>query len=32
MISGTCQEPLRIGPPDLFLPGLVVGCLPIDGL
>ncbi|CAF1270594.1 unnamed protein product [Rotaria sordida] len=32
MVSGTCQEPLRIGPPDLFLPGLVVGCLPIDGL
>ncbi|CAF3914711.1 unnamed protein product [Rotaria sp. Silwood1] len=32
MISGTCQEPLRIGPPDLFLPGLVVGCLPYDGL
>ncbi|CAF0959993.1 unnamed protein product [Rotaria sordida] len=32
MISGACQEPLRIGPPGLFLPGLVVGCLPYDGL
>ncbi|CAF4441305.1 unnamed protein product [Rotaria sp. Silwood2] len=32
MISGACKEPLRIGPPDLFLPGLVVGCLPFDGL
>ncbi|CAF3887199.1 unnamed protein product [Rotaria sp. Silwood1] len=32
MISGKCQEPLRIGPPDLFLPGLVVSCSPYDGL
>ncbi|CAF3635148.1 unnamed protein product [Rotaria sp. Silwood1] len=32
MISTTCQEPLRIGPPGLFLPGLVVGCLPMEGL
>ncbi|CAF3300679.1 unnamed protein product, partial [Rotaria sp. Silwood2] len=32
MISGTCQEPLRIGPPDLILPGLVISCLPVDGL
>ncbi|CAF1297815.1 unnamed protein product [Rotaria sordida] len=32
MISGTCHEQLRIGPPGLFLPGLVVGCLPYDGL
>ncbi|CAF2817087.1 unnamed protein product [Rotaria sp. Silwood2] len=32
MISGKCQEALRIGPPGIFLPGLVVGCLPFDGL
>ncbi|UJR12163.1 hypothetical protein I4U23_016340 [Adineta vaga] len=32
VISRTCQEPLRIGPPDLVIPGLVVGCYPIDGL
>ncbi|CAF4909751.1 unnamed protein product [Rotaria sp. Silwood1] len=32
MISATCQEPLRIGPSDLFLPGLVVGCSPYEGL
>ncbi|CAF3591343.1 unnamed protein product [Rotaria sp. Silwood1] len=32
MISTTCQEPLRIGPSGLFLPGLVVGCLPMEGL
>ncbi|CAF4968095.1 unnamed protein product, partial [Rotaria sp. Silwood1] len=30
--STTCQEPMRIGPPDLVFPGLVVGCWPIDGL
>ncbi|CAF1387013.1 unnamed protein product [Rotaria sordida] len=30
--STTCQEPMRIGPPDLVIPGLVVGCWPIDGL
>ena len=32
LVSGACQEPLRIGPPGLVLPGLVVGCWPIDGL
>lgn len=32
MISRKCKEPLRVGPPNLFLPGLVVGCSPIDGL
>ena len=32
VISRTCQEPLRIGPPDLQLSGLVGGCYPIDGL
>lgn len=32
MISSTCQRPLKIGPSDIILPGLVVGCLPIDGL
>ncbi|CAF3049919.1 unnamed protein product [Rotaria sp. Silwood2] len=31
-VSSECQAPLRIGPPELVLPGLVVGCLPIDGL
>lgn len=30
--STTCQEPMRIGPPNLVFPGLVVGCWPIDGL
>lgn len=32
VISNMCQEPLRIGPPDLILPGLVVGCSPLEGL
>lgn len=32
VVSKDCHEPLRIGPPGLILPGLVVGCLPIDGL
>jgi hypothetical protein len=32
LISGDCQQPLRVGPPDLVLPGLVIGCLPLDGL
>ena len=32
VVSSTCQEPLRIGPPNLFLPGLVVSCTPLDGL
>ena len=31
-VSGKCQQVLRVGPPDLVLPGLVIGCLPIDGL
>ncbi|CAF3599747.1 unnamed protein product [Rotaria sp. Silwood1] len=31
-VSDMCQEPLRIGPPHLVLPGLVKGCSPIDGL
>ena len=31
VLSGDCQQPLRIGPPDLVLPGLVVGCTPIHG-
>ncbi|CAF3891815.1 unnamed protein product [Rotaria sp. Silwood1] len=31
-VSSECQAPLRIGPSDLILPGLFVGCLPIDGL
>jgi hypothetical protein len=26
-----CQQPLQIGPPDLVLPGLVVGCTPMHG-
>jgi hypothetical protein len=28
VLSDECQRPLRIGPPDLVLPGLVVGCSP----
>jgi hypothetical protein len=32
VVSKVCNESMRIGPPDLVLPGLVVGCLPIDGL
>ena len=32
LISETCQESLRVGPPDVVLPGLYVGCLPVDGL
>ena len=31
-VSDKCQQFLRIGPPDLILPGLVIGCYPIDGL
>ena len=31
VLSGDCQQPLRIGPPDLVLPGLVVGCTPMHG-
>ncbi|CAF1384713.1 unnamed protein product [Rotaria sp. Silwood1] len=30
--SNQCRQPLRIGPPGLLLPGLVVGCSPMDGL
>lgn len=30
--SKLCQDYLRVGPPDLVLPGLVVGCMPIEGL
>ena len=32
LISRTCRESLRIGPPHLTLPGLMVGCYPLDGL
>jgi hypothetical protein len=31
-VSSECREPLRIGPPNLWLPGLVIGCLPIRGV
>ncbi|CAF3850213.1 unnamed protein product [Rotaria sp. Silwood1] len=31
-VSSTCQQPLRIGPSDLILPGLVIGCSPMEGL
>ena len=30
--SNSCQNYLRIGPAELVLPGLVVGCSPIEGL
>lgn len=30
--SGMCNQQMRIGPPDLMIPGLVVGCSPVDGL
>ncbi|UJR24192.1 hypothetical protein I4U23_027158 [Adineta vaga] len=32
VVSKDCNQSLRIGPLDLVIPGLVVGCLPIDGL
>ncbi|CAF2550942.1 unnamed protein product [Rotaria sp. Silwood2] len=32
IISSTCQEPLRIGPTNVTLPGLVIACSPINGL
>jgi hypothetical protein len=32
MVSRQCQRPLRIGPPDSFLPGLVLSCSPMEGL
>lgn len=31
-VSNSCQELMRIGPSDIILPGLVVGCWPIHGL
>jgi hypothetical protein len=31
-VSSACQQHLRIGPPDVVLPGLAIGCLIIDGL
>ena len=32
MVSDGCQQPLRVGPADVILPGLVIGCSPFDGL
>lgn len=32
IVSADCHDPLRVGPSDLFLPGLVIGCTPTDGL
>lgn len=32
IVSNSCQHYLRIGSPGLILPGLVVGCSPIEGL
>lgn len=32
LTSQTCREPLHIGPPELELPGLVVGCMPLHGV
>ncbi|CAF1432405.1 unnamed protein product [Rotaria sp. Silwood1] len=32
VVSSTCQEPLQIGPPNLILPGLVIGCSPMNAL
>jgi hypothetical protein len=32
VVSNSCQNYLRVGPPNLTLPGLVVGCSPIEGL
>lgn len=31
-VSSTCRKPLRIGPANLIIEGLVVGCLPMHGL
>ena len=31
-ISRKCSRPLRIGPSNMILPGLFVGCTPVDGL
>lgn len=32
MVSNGCHQPLRVGPSDVILPGLVIGCSPLDGL
>lgn len=32
VVSGECQRPLRIGPVNMILPGLFVGCTPLHGL
>lgn len=32
VVSNSCQDHLRVGPPNLILPGLVIGCSPIEGL
>lgn len=32
VVSNECQEPLKIGPSYIVLPGLVIGCSPLDGL
>ena len=32
LVSDACQEPMRIGVPDLVLPGLVIGCSPLHSL
>ena len=32
IVSNSCHDYLRIGPADLLLPGLVVGCSPLEGL
>lgn len=31
-VSSMCNRSMQIGPPDLIIPGLVVGCSPVDGL
>jgi hypothetical protein len=32
VVSNSCQNYLRIGPSNLILPGLVIGCTPLQGL
>ena len=32
VVSDSCQRSLRVGPPNLILPGLVVGCSPLNTL
>ena len=32
IVSNKCQDALRVGPSDIKLEGLVVGCSPMDGL